>query len=230
VVLVLSIPGRGGAEPDRRRGWTELRREPGRAQIAQPAVRSSLIVFAAVVSDHHARFRQRPQLLPIQALVPEAPVKTFHKAVLPRTTWLDVNRLDMVFRQPPLHDLGDELRPVVRTQIFRCPLLLNGFLQPGQHVLRAQSAIHPQHMTLPRMLVQDRQDPQCPATHRSVGDKVPRPYVVSMRRRGRQTTHSTIAPGGGIARPTHQTKGNPARAIHFLFTRKSTKAAKSCIT
>jgi hypothetical protein len=44
---------RGGAEPDRRRGWTELRRKPGRAQVAQPAVRPVLIVVAAVM-DYEA--------------------------------------------------------------------------------------------------------------------------------------------------------------------------------
>jgi len=58
-VVVLSIP-------DRSRGWIGLRRELRWPQIAQPVVRPLLVVFAPIVFNHHPRFRQRPQLLPVQ--------------------------------------------------------------------------------------------------------------------------------------------------------------------
>lgn len=80
--LVLPIPGGGGAQPHRSRGWTELRREPRRALIAQFAVRPALVVFAPIVFNHHPRFRQGPQLLPVQTFVPETTVTALHKTVL----------------------------------------------------------------------------------------------------------------------------------------------------
>ena len=72
-----------------------------------------VIVLPPEVLNDHPRFCQRPQLLPVQALVPKPPVEAFHKTVLPRAAGLDVDRLDPLRRQPALHDLRDELRTVV---------------------------------------------------------------------------------------------------------------------
>ena len=41
-------------------------------------------------------------------------------------------------------------------------------------------------MTLTRVFVQDRQYPQRPAPHSSIGYEVPGPHVIAMRRRGGQ--------------------------------------------
>jgi len=40
-------------------------------------------------------------------------VEGFHEAILPRTGRLDVDRLDLLFGEPPLEVLGDKLRAVV---------------------------------------------------------------------------------------------------------------------
>ena len=84
-------------------------------------------------------------------------MKTFHKPVLPRAARLNVNRLDLIRLEPPLHDLGNELRPIITAQILRRPVLLDRLLQPVQHVRRLQGSIGPQHVTLPRVFIQDRQ-------------------------------------------------------------------------
>ena len=68
-------------------------------------MRPHLIVFLPVVADHDPRFRQVPQLFPVQALIPEATVKTLHKTVLPRAAWLNVDRLDPIILKPPLDNL-----------------------------------------------------------------------------------------------------------------------------
>jgi len=81
--------------------------------MAQPAVRPHLIVFLPIVAHDYACFRERPQLFPIQAFIPEPPMKAFHKPVLPRTTWLNVDRFNSIGLQPLLHDLGNELQTVV---------------------------------------------------------------------------------------------------------------------
>ena len=114
--------------PDRSWGWTQLRRERHGTLIAQLAVWPLVIVLTPEVLNDHPRFCQRPQLLPVQALVPKPTVEAFHKTVLPRAAGLDVDRLDPLLRQPALHDLRDELRAVVAPQIFGCPVLLDGLL------------------------------------------------------------------------------------------------------
>ena len=56
-----------------------LRREARRALVAQSAVRSELIVFLPVILDHHAGLGKCPKLLPVQALVAEAPMEALHE-------------------------------------------------------------------------------------------------------------------------------------------------------
>jgi len=93
-------------------------------------------------------------------------------------------RLDLIRCQPPLHDLGDELRAVVTPQILRWPMLRHRFLQPVQYIRRPQRPLRPQHMSFTRVFIQDRQHLQGSTTHRRVGNEVPRPNVIPMRRRG----------------------------------------------
>jgi hypothetical protein len=66
------------------------------------------------------------QLFPVQTFVPEPSVKALHKAILSRAAWFNVDRLDPVLLQSPLHDLRNELRAVVAPQILRCPVLFYG--------------------------------------------------------------------------------------------------------
>ena len=73
-----------------------------------------------------------------------------------------------LLRQPPLHDLGDELRAIIAPQILRHPMLGDRLLQPVQHIRRLQGPIHLQHMTLPCVFIQDRQHPKRPGAHRRI--------------------------------------------------------------
>ena len=114
-------------------------------------------------------------------------METLHKTILPRAGWLDVNGLDALLLEPLLHDLGDELRAVIAPQIFRGAVLRDGLLEPMQHVLGFQGPVRPQHMTFPRVFIQDRQQLQRSAAHGRVGNEVPGPHVVLMRGGGGQT-------------------------------------------
>jgi hypothetical protein len=122
--LGLSIAGVGGAEPDRSWGWSEQLRIAHWALVAQLAVRPKVVVAMSEVFDNDTGFGQGPELLAVQALVPEPAMEALHEPVLPRTGRLDVNGLDLVLRQPPLHFLGNELRPVVAAQVLRRSLTL----------------------------------------------------------------------------------------------------------
>ena len=66
-------------------------------------------------------------------------------------------------------------------------MFLNGLLQPGQHVRRTKGPIHPQHMALPGVFVENRQYAQYSAAHSGVSNEVPRPHMPTMRGGRRQT-------------------------------------------
>lgn len=99
------------------------------------------VVFPAEVLDDHAGFGERPELLTVEAFVPEASVEALHVAVLPRAAGFDVDRLDPILRDPLLDRLGDELAPVVASKERRCPMLLDRPAHPLQNVPAFQSPI-----------------------------------------------------------------------------------------
>ena len=129
-------------------------------------------------------------------------MKAFHKAILPGAPRLDVDRLDPVLFQPPLHDLRDELRAVVAPQICRRAVLRNGLLQPVPHIRRLQHPFGPQHMALPGVFLQNGPHLQSPAAHRRIRNEVPRPHMIPRRRR-RGPTRGNTAPNHFALRRCH---------------------------
>lgn len=92
-------------------------REAFWALVAQLAVRPVMVVLAAVVLNDYAGFGQRPELLPVEALVAQASMETLDEAILPRTAGLDIDRLDLIGGQPSLDFLGDKLGTIVTPQV-----------------------------------------------------------------------------------------------------------------
>jgi len=72
-----------------------------------------VVVLPTPVLQHHTGFGQRPQLLTVQALLTQTGVEALDVAVLPRAPRLDVQRLDLVFRQPRPQLALDELAATV---------------------------------------------------------------------------------------------------------------------
>src|SRR5215204_5067702 len=93
----------------------ELRWRP----IPQRTVRPDLVVLPLPLPPQHARLQHAPELLSLQELVSQFAVERLRIPVLPRRPRLDVQRLDLRCRQPGPQRLGNELRPVVRTQARR---------------------------------------------------------------------------------------------------------------
>ena len=87
------------------------------------------VVFPSPVLNDDPGLGQRQEPLLAQALVAEAVVETFHMADLPRAPWFDIEGFDVVFLQVITGRRGDELRPVVRSDMLRATALLNGLFQ-----------------------------------------------------------------------------------------------------
>jgi len=115
-----------------------------------------MVVIAPEVLDDDTGFGQRPELLPVETFVAEAAMNALDEPVQPKTGGLDVDRLNLVLSQPPLDLPGDELGPIITAQELGCPVFGDGLAHPFEHVSALQSAVGPQHMTLARVLVQDR--------------------------------------------------------------------------
>ena len=93
-----------------------------------------VVVVVAPIGEDHSRLAQGVDQLSIKTLCPEATVEALGISVLPGATGINVESLDVVYPQPLLDDLGNELRPIVRAYVFRRPMLLDSFLQDGQHI------------------------------------------------------------------------------------------------
>lgn len=70
--------------------------EAGGGLVAQLAMRPVMVVIAAEVLNDNPGFGQRPELLPVEALVTEAAMEALDEPILPGAGRLDVDRLDQV--------------------------------------------------------------------------------------------------------------------------------------
>src|ERR1019366_5677478 len=86
---------------------------------AQRTVRPSGVVLLPPPFDNHFCFPKVIEYFSIQQIVSELTVETLVVAVLPRTSRLNVERLYAKLRQPVLDLFRHELRPIVRTDVFR---------------------------------------------------------------------------------------------------------------
>ena len=68
------------------------------AAVAEFAVEPQGVVLDPEVLDDNVGLGQRPHLLLIEALIAEAGVERLHEAILPRTGWGDVDRLNILLR------------------------------------------------------------------------------------------------------------------------------------
>jgi len=133
------------------------------------------VVFPAEVLDDDACLGECPELLSVEAFVPEASMEAFYVTVLPRTAGFDVDRLDPILREPLLNRLGDELASVVASQERRGSMLLDCPAHPFQNIPALESSICPQHMAFAGVLIKDGEHPQGSSSGGSVTDEVPGP-------------------------------------------------------
>src|SRR5271156_907952 len=87
--------------------------------VAERRVRALGVVFHPPPLRQNLCLLQRIEDFAVQELISQLSVETFTVPVLPRTPRLDVQRLGAHFPQPLPQLLGNELRPIVRTNVLR---------------------------------------------------------------------------------------------------------------
>ena len=80
-------------------------------------MRSDAVVVPPPLLDHDAGFLHGVEHLAVEEFVPQLRVEALAIAVLPGTARLDVGSRRSNRRDPVLYGLGNELRPVVRTDM-----------------------------------------------------------------------------------------------------------------
>ena len=81
-----------------------------------------MVVRPTPVLQYHAGLGQRPQLLTVQALLTQPGVEALDIAVLPRAAGVDVDRLNLVLRQPCTQVVLDEFAAVVASDVLASDL------------------------------------------------------------------------------------------------------------
>jgi len=76
-------------------------------------------VVLPLLLDHHLRSHTVPETLDAQAFVPELAVEALINTVLPRRAQVDQRQIHILVLGPPQDGTGDELRPIVGTQVAR---------------------------------------------------------------------------------------------------------------
>ena len=132
------------------------------------------IVQPSPLLDEDDSLGQCVEDLSVQELVSELAVEALVVAVLPRTSGLDVERLNTESGQPSPHELGRGLRAVVRAQMLGRTVASEEIGQDLEHVVGSDLSSHLDCQTLPRVLVDHGQQLQGstvvgPLTHEVVG-------------------------------------------------------------
>lgn len=82
-------------------------------------MRTILVVFDAVLLCQHLCFQKAAEDFPVEELVPQFVVEALDVAVFLRASWGDVNALHLLFLEPVLDGIGNELWAVVATDVLR---------------------------------------------------------------------------------------------------------------
>lgn len=131
---------------------------------------------ALSVEDHRCLATGREEFQ-VQALVPQPSIKALPEGILPGTTGVDVAWLRSPLRETPLYRPGDELRPVVRAQPLRRPMLGEYPLQDGDDPPCAERPADLDRQAFPREFVDQGQHAEGPAVRALVLQEVVRPDV-----------------------------------------------------
>src|ERR1017187_1519963 len=149
-----------------------------RRPVAQRRVRPLRVIFQPPPLRQNLCLLQRVKDLAVQKLIAQLPVETLTVPALPRTPRLNLQRFRAHFVQPLPQLFGDELRPIVRTNVLWDPAHQHHIRQRFDHLQTSQAPRHPQRQALPRVLVDHHQDAQRPSIVRHCLHKIVAPHMI----------------------------------------------------
>ena len=137
------------------------------------------VVETSPLFDEHLRFLQRVKDFAVQTFVPQLSNEAFAIAILPWRSGLYIVRLHIQFAEPIAHGLGDELRPVVRTNMLRRAVSDEELAENMEHVLAVELSSDMDRKTIPGVFIDYAQHAERPAVMGSVHHKIKTPYMIA---------------------------------------------------
>ena len=122
------------------------------------------------------------KLFNAEQFVAQATVEALSEAVLPRTTWFNVKRLDSKFRQPVSYRLGNKLRAIVAANMLRHAVHHKQLRQPIDDVSRLKATRYIQCDTAASEFINDDEPFQGLSTLCTIKDEIPTPNMIRMCR------------------------------------------------
>lgn len=123
-------------------------------QVAQRAVRATMIIELAPRLDQGPSFTQIPEPLPVQALIAQLAVKALYEAVMPRLARWNEGRADIAIAQPFHHPCRRELGPLVGANMLRLAMQPHQARERQDDIAGGQRRGDLNRQTLPGMLIQ----------------------------------------------------------------------------
>src|SRR5438552_4511342 len=168
--------------------------EFGRRLVPNPAVQPLLIPVPLVLRSQNFRLQQRTEHFAVRKLCFHPAVERLAVAVLPRAARGNIQRRDLVRRQPALDRPRDELRSVVRADRSWCAVLRFQPRQDRHYLFRFHPPLHFQRQTLSREFVHHRKPLQPSSVCSLVHREVPTPHMVLVLRLLHRATILAVPP------------------------------------
>lgn len=160
--------------------WIPTIRKLLRRFHSQTSMGSKLVVFLLPGCNHDPGLAQGVEEFSSQALSPELIVEAFHKAVLPRTSRIDIERPDRFSSQPLLNGLRHKFGTVVASNVIRSSVTINQLSHQLQDFARTNVASRMSLIRFPSVFIDHTQGPKASSLNRRVMDEVPRPDMTSI--------------------------------------------------
>src|SRR6516225_11069210 len=106
--------------------------------IPERGMRSHRVVVHSPPLDHHLRLLQGVEDLALQAFILQLAVEAFTVPILPRASWLDIQRLSSYCRQPLPQSFRNELGSIVGPYVLRDPIQQHQVGQRFDQVIAVQ--------------------------------------------------------------------------------------------
>ena len=135
-------------------------------------MRSDRVVFLKPVIDSHTSFGQRAEQPSIQTGRANDRIDALAVGILPRTAWIDVMRVHVLFLQPFLHRLRNRFRAIVAAQTRRSPMLVKQSIENANNALRSQTTANGYLEALACELVNHGHALQLPSILSSIKNKI----------------------------------------------------------
>ena len=150
------------------------------SDVTQGTVWTYMVILPTPVFQHHPGLSQRPELFPVQALLPQTRIEAFDVTILPRAARINIKRLDSVLRQPVAEIALNKLTAVITPDVFRGPVFFDEAGHDLAHFLRVDPPVDMDAQTLPGMFVYHVKHPEVTSTFGSAVYEVPCPHMVAV--------------------------------------------------